>query len=40
MNYQFLESPIGTLRLVSDGEHIIAIEFELKLDQIFDWRES
>ena len=28
MNYQFLDTPIGTLRLVSDGEHITAIEFE------------
>jgi methylated-DNA-[protein]-cysteine S-methyltransferase len=28
MNYQFLETPIGTLRLVSDGTHLLAIEFE------------
>ena len=28
MNYQFLDTPIGTLRLVSDGEHMTAIEFE------------
>ncbi len=28
MNYQFLETPIGTLRLVSDGTHLRAIEFE------------
>lgn len=28
MNYQFLDSPIGRLRLVSDGEHMVAIEFE------------
>lgn len=27
MNYQYLESPIGQLRLVSDGTHITAIEF-------------
>ncbi len=28
MNYQYLDSPIGQLRLVSDGRHITAIEFE------------
>ena len=28
MNYQFLETPIGSLRLVSDGTHLLAIEFE------------
>jgi len=28
MNYQFLDSPIGALRLVSDGMHLIGIEFE------------
>lgn len=28
MNYQYFDSPIGTLRLVSDGEHLVAIEFE------------
>ena len=28
MNYQYLDSPIGQLRLVSDGQHITAIEFE------------
>lgn len=28
MNYQYLDSPVGRLRLVSDGEHLIAIEFE------------
>ena len=30
MNYQYLDSPIGQLRLVSDGHHITAIEFEGK----------
>lgn len=28
MNYQYLESPLGQLRLVSNGQHITAIEFE------------
>ena len=28
MNYQFLETPAGTLRLVSDGQQLVAIEFE------------
>lgn len=28
MNYQFMQSPIGQLRLVSDGEKLVAIEFE------------
>lgn len=28
MNYQYLDTPVGQLRLVSDGEHITAIEFE------------
>ena len=28
MNYQYLDTPIGQLRLVSDGEYITAIEFE------------
>jgi methylated-DNA-[protein]-cysteine S-methyltransferase len=28
MNYRYLDTPIGQLRLVSDGEHITAIEFE------------
>ncbi len=28
MNYRYLDSPLGRLRLVSDGEHITAIEFE------------
>jgi methylated-DNA-[protein]-cysteine S-methyltransferase len=28
MNYQILETPIGALRLVSDGQHLAAIEFE------------
>jgi len=28
MNYQYLNSPIGRLRLVSDGAHITRIEFE------------
>lgn len=28
MNYQYLETPIGQLRLVSDGHSITSIEFE------------
>ena len=28
MNIQFLKTPIGMLRLVSDGTHLLAIEFE------------
>lgn len=28
MNYRYLNTPIGRLRLVSDGQHITAIEFE------------
>jgi methylated-DNA-[protein]-cysteine S-methyltransferase len=28
MNYQFLDTPIGVLRLVSDGNHLVTIEFE------------
>ncbi|MEH6588521.1 MAG: methylated-DNA--[protein]-cysteine S-methyltransferase [Halioglobus sp.] len=28
MNYQYLESPVGRLRLVSNGEQLTAIEFE------------
>jgi methylated-DNA-[protein]-cysteine S-methyltransferase len=28
MNFQYLDSPIGTLRLVSDGKQMIRIEFE------------
>jgi methylated-DNA-[protein]-cysteine S-methyltransferase len=28
MKYQYLDSPIGTLRLVSDGEQLARIEFE------------
>ena len=28
MNYRYFDSPIGTLRLVSDGTHLVAIEFE------------
>ena len=28
MNYQYLDTPIGTLRLVSDGTHLVKIEFE------------
>jgi len=27
MNYQFLDTPIGTLRLVSDGRHLTQVEF-------------
>ena len=28
MNYQYLDSPVGRLRLVSDGAHLVRIEFE------------
>ena len=28
MNYQFLDTPLGRLRLVSDGTHLVTIEFE------------
>jgi len=28
MNYQFLDSPIGRLRLVSNGTHLVKITFE------------
>lgn len=28
MNYQYLDSPVGRLRLVSDGKHLTAIEWE------------
>jgi methylated-DNA-[protein]-cysteine S-methyltransferase len=28
MNFQYLDSPIGTLRLVSNGSQLIGIEFE------------
>ena len=28
MNYQYLSSPVGKLRLVSNGESLVAIEFE------------
>ncbi|MEH6583206.1 MAG: methylated-DNA--[protein]-cysteine S-methyltransferase [Halioglobus sp.] len=27
MNYQILDTPIGTLRLVSDGQHLTGVEF-------------
>ena len=27
MNYQYLDTPIGTLRLVSDGRHLVRVEF-------------
>ena len=32
MNYQLLDTPIGTLRLVSDGRHLTASEFEGRYD--------
>ena len=28
MNYQYFDSPIGALRLISNGEHLIKVEFE------------
>jgi methylated-DNA-[protein]-cysteine S-methyltransferase len=28
MNYQYLDTPIGTLRLVSDGEYLTRVEFQ------------
>ena len=28
MNYQYFDSPVGRLRLCSDGRHLTAIEFE------------
>ena len=28
MNYQYLQSPLGTLRLVSNGKQLLCIEFE------------
>jgi methylated-DNA-[protein]-cysteine S-methyltransferase len=28
MNYQFMNTPLGRLRLVSDGTHLVTIEFE------------
>ena len=28
MNYQFLNTPIGTLRLVSDGSCLVKVEFQ------------
>ena len=28
MNYQYFQSPIGRLRLLSDGKHLVGIEFE------------
>jgi methylated-DNA-[protein]-cysteine S-methyltransferase len=28
MNYQFMDTPLGTLRLVSDGTYLVSIEFE------------
>jgi methylated-DNA-[protein]-cysteine S-methyltransferase len=28
MNYQYFDSPVGRLRLLSDGRHLTAIEFE------------
>ncbi len=28
MNYQYLDSPLGRLRLVSDGKHLVSIEFD------------
>jgi methylated-DNA-[protein]-cysteine S-methyltransferase len=28
MNYQYLDTPIGTLRLVSDGRYLVRVEFQ------------
>ena len=33
MNYRLLDTPIGTLRLVSDGTHLQRIEFEGHYDE-------
>ncbi len=32
MNYQFLDTPIGTLRLVSDGKYLTKVEFQDRYD--------
>ena len=40
MNYQLLDTPIGTLRLVSDGTHLQRIEFEGHYDETESARES
>lgn len=40
MNYQHLNTPIGTLRLVSDGEHIVRIEFEGQYQQNSDDKQA
>ena len=32
MNYQFLDTPIGTLRLVSNGKHLTKVEFQDRYD--------
>lgn len=32
MNYQFLNSPIGSLRLVSNGSHLLRVEFHEMYD--------
>ena len=39
MNYQFLDTPLGTLRLVSDGTHLVTIEFEGRHGNNADGRE-
>ncbi len=33
MNYQFLDTPIGRLRLLSNGTHLVAIEFPGRHDE-------
>ncbi len=38
LNYQHLESPIGTLRLLSDGQALVRIEFENHLQEDGDQR--
>jgi len=39
MNYQYLNSPVGRLRLVSDGASLIAIEFENQQNSIWEGAE-
>lgn len=39
MNFQYLDTPIGMLRLLSDGTHLLAIEFEGQYSDTADSRE-